>query len=82
MAGKVRRASDRGPAHPPADPEMAESGGVGRRGMDGDQGGDATGGRSIASAGEHLSALRLRSVGKPVAAEVGAGGHDRGPLCR
>src|SRR5580658_591229 len=82
MAGEVCRASSRGPSHHPSDPEMAEGGGVGRRRVEGDKGRDAAGGSRIALAGEHLSALRLRSVGKPVAAEVGAGGHDGGPLRR
>src|SRR5207248_10978165 len=82
MAGEVCRASNCGPAPHSPDPEMAEGGGVGRRGVEGDEGRDATRGSSIAFAGKHLSALCLRSLGEPVAAEVGARGHDRGPLRR
>src|SRR5580698_5308200 len=82
MAGEVCRASSRGPSHHPSDPEMAEGGGDGRRRVEGDRGRDAAGGSGIAFAGEHLSALCLRSLGEPVAAEVGARGHDCGPLRR
>ena len=39
-------------------------------------------GSGITSADEHRSALCLRPLGEPVAAEDGAGGHDCGPLCR
>jgi hypothetical protein len=44
MASEVCRASDRGPARDPSDPEMAEGGSVGRRGVEGDEGRDAPGG--------------------------------------
>jgi len=62
------------------DPEMAEGGGVGRRGVDGDQGRNAARGSSLAFASQHLPALCLRSLGEPVAAESGARGRDCGPL--
>src|SRR5437016_9718637 len=39
-------------------------------------------GSRITLTSKPLSASRLRSLDKPVAAEVGEGGHDRGPLRR
>src|SRR5438874_2168094 len=47
----------------PLDPQMAEGRGDGRRGGDPARGGNAARRRCLASAGEHLPALRLRSLG-------------------
>src|ERR1035437_11163141 len=82
MASEVCRASDRGPARDPSDPEMVEGRRVGGRGVEGDEDRDAPGGSGFTLAGKHLSASRLRSLGGAVAAEECAGGHDHGPLRR
>src|SRR5450759_3373233 len=82
MASEVSRASDRGPARDPSDPEMVEGGRVGGRGVEGDEDRDAPGGSGFTLAGKYLSASRLRSLGGAVAAEERARGHDHGPLRR
>ena len=73
MAGEVRRASDRGPARRAAHPEMAERRRAGGREADTDRGGNAAGRQRIAAAGEHLPALRARSVGPEAASNAGHG---------
>src|SRR5512140_3313432 len=82
MDGAVCPTPDRGPAHSAPDPEMAKGGGERRRRVVGDEGRDAARGRDFASAGEHLSALRIRPVGGGMAEEGGERRCDRGSLRR
>ena len=74
MAGPLRRASDRRQAHRPPDPEMAEGGNPGRRDRRRGGKGDRAGRRNIAAARQRLPALRVRSLGAPLAT---AGGERR-----
>src|SRR6185369_1137813 len=82
MDGEVSRASNRGPTRSTHHTEMAEGGSVGRRRVDGDEGGNTARSSDIAAVGEYLPALRLRSLGEKVAGEVGAWGYGGCPLCR
>ena len=57
----------------PPDPEMAEGGGVRGREVVEDGGRDSAGGGGLAAAGEHLPALRLRSMGQALAKHQATG---------
>src|SRR5207248_935471 len=61
---------------------MDEGRSVGRRPMVGDHGRNSARLSGIAAACEYLSALRLRSVGRSLAQESGAGRRDCRPLRR
>src|SRR5437870_10896093 len=61
---------------------MAEGRGDGRRGGDAGNGGDTARCGDLAAAGEHLPALRLRSLGAAVATPPRPGERHRGALCR
>ena len=74
--GEVPRASDRGQEGPAADPEMAGRGSHRGRGMVKHAGGDGAGGFGFAVALERLPALRVRPVGRPVAAAARARASD------
>ena len=76
VACEVPRASDRGQEGPAADPEMAQGRSHRGRGMVEDGGGDGAGGIGIAVALERLPSLRVRPVGRPVAAAARARGRD------
>ena len=64
------------------DPEMAEGGGVGTRPMVGDEGRDSARSSGFATACQYVPALCLRSVGRSLAQESGAGRHHCRPLRR
>ena len=72
MDDEVRRASRGRSPNAPPDPEMAEGGSVGRRPMVGDEGRYAARGSGFTAAGERVSALCVRSVGRGLAQESGA----------
>src|ERR1700693_3136996 len=82
MDPSVRRAPSGRPPHSWPNPEMDEGGSVGKRPMVGDHDRDPAGFSGIAAACEYLSALCLRSVGRSLAQESGAGRHDCRPLRR
>jgi hypothetical protein len=63
VARQVFGTPDRGPAHAPPDPEMAQGGGSGRWDRHGIGGWYWAGIGDLTAAGQHLPALRVRSVG-------------------
>src|SRR5918994_3462455 len=80
VADAVPGAPDRGQAHAAPDRQVAE-GGRARRGSSADGRTGHTPGRGdLAALGEHLPALRLRSLGAALAAALSLGRRDRGAV--
>jgi hypothetical protein len=66
----------------PGRSQMAEGGSIRGRELVEDRGRDSARSGDLAAAGEHLSALRLRSMGQALAKASGCGRHGRYPLRR
>jgi Reverse transcriptase (RNA-dependent DNA polymerase) len=81
MDDEVPPASSGRSTYSTVDPEMANSRSQRGRRVESDNDRDATGRSPIASAGEHLPALRARSLGAAMAKEIGGRDVYR-PLCR
>ena len=78
LVGEVRRAPGGRPAHRAPHPEVAEGRGAGRRSADTQRGRDGTRRQHQSAAGQHLPALRVRSVDPAVEKEASARtGHRR-----
>src|SRR5213596_369181 len=82
LAAAVARAPDRGQAPCAPDPQVAEGGSDRERGMVGDAGRNGARSIGLAAARKRLPPLRVRPVGRPMAAAARARGRDHRALRR